>query len=142
MTASFTGAYPLRFAHCDPAGIAYYPRYFEIVDGAVEDWTASCLGVTRHALHLEHRLGLPTVDLHATFAAVSRLGDNLTVRIDVAEVGNSSILLLANVDCEGEQRFTVSLRQVLVRLDNMTATPWPPQWRSRLLDMNKQQEPE
>ena len=34
---TFTTRTPLRFAHCDPAGIAYYPRYFEIVDAAAHD---------------------------------------------------------------------------------------------------------
>ena len=35
MTSVFRQSRPLRFAHCDPAGIAYYPRYLELCDGAI-----------------------------------------------------------------------------------------------------------
>ena len=28
----------VRFAHCDPAGIVFYARYFEMINGVVEDW--------------------------------------------------------------------------------------------------------
>jgi 4-hydroxybenzoyl-CoA thioesterase len=26
----------VRFAHCDPAGIVFYARYFEMINGVVE----------------------------------------------------------------------------------------------------------
>lgn len=128
----FRGSYPLRFAHCDPAGIAYYPRYFEIVDAAIEDWTAACLGIERRELHLERRLGLPTVDLHANFAAPSRLGDLLDIEIEINELGRSSVGFTATVACDGEPRFVVRYKQVLMDLDSARAVPWPGEWRQRL----------
>ena len=42
---SFTVTRRLRFAQCDPAGIAYYPSYFEICDQAIEDWTVATIGI-------------------------------------------------------------------------------------------------
>src|SRR3546814_2977606 len=72
---------PVRFAHCDPAGIAYFPRLFELVDAAVEEWTAAAVGVARAEMHGPLRLGLPTVDLHATFAAPCRLGETLEIAV-------------------------------------------------------------
>jgi 4-hydroxybenzoyl-CoA thioesterase len=29
---------PIRFQHTDPAGIVFYPRYFEILGQIIEDW--------------------------------------------------------------------------------------------------------
>jgi 4-hydroxybenzoyl-CoA thioesterase len=123
---------PLRFAHCDPAGIAYYPRYFEIVDAAVEDWTEVALGVSRAAMHRDMALGTPAVSLEASFAAISRHGDLLDVALDVQAIGRTSLILDATVTSGGELRFTAKLKIVLMDLKTMRATPWPGDWRVRL----------
>ena len=39
---------PVRFSHCDPAGIVYFPRYFDMINGVVEDWFAGTLGLPHH----------------------------------------------------------------------------------------------
>ena len=39
--ARFETTRVLRFGDCDPAGIAYYPRYFDLLNGVVEDWWIS-----------------------------------------------------------------------------------------------------
>jgi 4-hydroxybenzoyl-CoA thioesterase len=122
----------LRFAHCDPAGIAYYPRYFELCDAAIEDWTEAVIGVPRRVMHLEMGLALPTVTLEAEFTAVSRLGDPLDIAIDVTTVGHSSVGLRAEVSSGGERRFAVRYKQVLMIMAAGEATPWPLPWRTRL----------
>ena len=129
---TFTTQTPLRFAHCDPAGIAYYPRYFEIIDAAVEDWTEVALGVSRAALHRQMALGTPAVELHASFVAISRHGDLLDVAIAVGEVGRTSLTLDASVTSGGELRFKVTLKIVLMDLATMKAKPWPDEWRNGL----------
>ena len=35
----------VRFSHCDPAGIVFYPQYFIMFNGLVEDWFNQGLGV-------------------------------------------------------------------------------------------------
>ena len=129
---SFTVQAPLRFGHCDPAGIAYYPRYFEIVDAAVEDWTASALGVSRAAMHRDMTLGTPAVEVAASFAAIGRHGDLLDVAIAVEAVGRTSLTLGVTVTSGGEPRFTMRLKIVLMDLKTMKSTPWPGEWRKRL----------
>jgi 4-hydroxybenzoyl-CoA thioesterase len=69
----FVAEIPVRFAHCDTAGIVFYPRYFEMFSGVVEDWCADGLGVSFRELHLEQGLGLPTVHIETDFAAPSQL---------------------------------------------------------------------
>lgn len=86
---SFTTTAPVRFAHVDAAGIVFYPRYFEMLNAAVEDWFAH-LGCDFKTLHLDRRLGVPTVDLRCTFMAPSQLGDELRITIVPREPGRSS----------------------------------------------------
>lgn len=128
----FTVTYPLRFAHCDSAGIAFYPRCFELCDAAVEDWTPAVLSDDRRTMHLERGLGLPTVELASTFAAPSKLGDLLDFAVKLTRVGRSSIDLEIDVTCNGEPRFSVRLTQVLIELAGGTSQPWPPEYRQRL----------
>lgn len=128
----FRVTYPLRFAHCDPAGIAFYPRCLELCDAAVEDWTPAVLGDDRRAMHMGRGLGLPTVSLAATFAAPSKLGDLLDFAVKLARVGRSSIDLEVDVTCKGTPRFSVHLTQVLIELAGGTSLPWPAEYRQRL----------
>ena len=129
---TFTTQAPLRFGQCDPAGIAYYPRYFEIVDAAVEDWTETALGVSRAALHRDLHLGTPAVEISASFTAIGRHGDLLEIAIAVEAVGRTSLTLRADVTSSGEPRFAVQLKLRLMDLKTMKATPWPDDWRTRL----------
>ena len=52
---------PIRFSHCDPAGVLYFPHVFDFVNAAMEDWFAQSLGLPFHVLHLELRRGNPVV---------------------------------------------------------------------------------
>ncbi|RIV75696.1 acyl-CoA thioesterase [Pelagerythrobacter aerophilus] len=137
MSTRFQVSYPIRFAHCDPAGIAYYPRYFELCDAAVEEWTDTVLGVSRKTLHLEMGLALPTVDLRAGFSAPSRLGDWLDLAVVVEEVGRSSLVLAVTATSEKERRFGATFTQVLTRMKTMRPEPWPTEWRQRLIAFSK-----
>ncbi|TKD50530.1 acyl-CoA thioesterase [Sphingomonas baiyangensis] len=126
--------YPLRFAHCDSAGIAYYPRLFELTDAAIEDWTPAVLGFDRRTMHQSRGLGLPTVDLHADFTAPARLGELLSFDVALRRVGGSSIDLSVEVQCEGAPRFAVRLTQVLMDLAGAVPVAWPDDLRARLMN--------
>lgn len=132
MSAPFRARRKLRFAHCDPAGIAYYPRYLELCDGVIEDWTEEVLGVSRRTLHLEMGMAIPTVSLTAEFLAVSRLGDWLDFEVAVGAVGRASADLHLDVSCDGNRRFHIGCRIVLVGGEPMKASPWPETWRAHL----------
>ncbi|MBY8821430.1 acyl-CoA thioesterase [Sphingomonas colocasiae] len=137
----FRATYPLRFAHCDPAGIAYYPRYFELCDAAIEDWTAEVIGISRREMHLDLGLGMPTVDLKASFAAPSRLGDLLDIAVAVERVGRSSVALALDISCAGEARFAVNYVQVLTSLTESRSVPWPDHLLQRLRNAAKKENP-
>lgn len=131
----FTSRQRVRFAHCDPAGIAYYPRLLELVDAAIEDWTDYGTGVSRATMHEQHRLGLPTATLTTEFARPVRLADELELSVAVTGVGTTSVNLAIDAQCEGERRFSAKLTQVLIDLGNGHPQPWPEAWRQQLLSV-------
>ncbi|HET9646451.1 MAG TPA: acyl-CoA thioesterase, partial [Burkholderiaceae bacterium] len=63
--STFVREHRIRFADCDPAGIVFYPQYFVMFNGLVEDWINQSLGIVYHELVLGRRVGLPTVRLEA-----------------------------------------------------------------------------
>jgi 4-hydroxybenzoyl-CoA thioesterase len=103
----------IRFSDCDPAGIVFYPQYFVMFNGLVEDWVNEDLGVGYHRLIAEQRVGLPTVRLEADFRAVSRLGDRVILGLSVERLGTRSLTLdLHCFDHQDETR--MRMRQVIV----------------------------
>lgn len=130
---TFRATYKLRFGHCDPAGIAYYPRLLELVDAAIEDWTPAALGLDRRRMHMELGLGLPTVELRTRFVAPCRMGELLDFDVTVTRVGTSSVDLDVAVTCGGAPRFSARLVQVLIATDRAAAVAWPAPMRARLV---------
>jgi 4-hydroxybenzoyl-CoA thioesterase len=103
----------IRFSDCDPAGIVFYPQYFVMFNGLVEDWVNEDLGVGYRKLIVDQRIGLPTVRLEADFRAVSRLGDRVNLGLAVERLGTRSLTLdLHCFDHQGETR--MRMRQVIV----------------------------
>ena len=104
----------IRFADCDPAGIVFYPQYFVMFNGLVEDWVTDELGIGYHQLVGERRVGLPTVRLEAEFKAVSRLGDPVQLSLEVERLGAHSLTLA--LQCHGQRSddLRMRMRQTLV----------------------------
>jgi 4-hydroxybenzoyl-CoA thioesterase len=125
-------SFAVRFAHCDAAGIAYFPRLLELADMAVEEWTQATLE-SRAQMHGPLGYGLPTVALSSRFLHPCRMGERLDVAVRAEEVGERSVGLAITATVAEQLRFTVRSRVVLVSLDTMRPTPWPPAWRERLL---------
>lgn len=105
----------VRFAHCDPAGIIFFPQYLVLINDLVEDWLGEGLGVANAELILRRRIGTPTVSLQCDFHAVSRLGEQITLGLSVQRIGSKSFTLRHSCHAGGEQR--MSARQVLVCTD-------------------------
>ena len=127
---SVTSRHRLRFADCDIAGMAYYPRLLAHVDSAIEDWMEATIGIDRAGLLLEAKLGLPTVDLQIGFALPCRLGETLDISVAPTRLGRSSISLAVAAAIDGQPRFSATLVQVLTRLEAGTSREWPTAWRA------------
>jgi 4-hydroxybenzoyl-CoA thioesterase len=122
----------IRFAHCDPAGIVFFPQYLVMVNNLVEDWVTEALGVPYAELLGRRRTGMPTVSLHCEFSAISRMGDEVMLGLTVDRVGGKSVTLQLGCRCGDEQR--MSIRQVLVftSLDTHRAIDIPLDLRSAI----------
>ena len=128
----FVSRAPVRFAHVDAAGIVFYPRYFEMVNAAQEDFFAEMIGIDFCTLHIGHGLGVPTVKLESEFFAPSRLGDMLDIALTVTRCGQSSAGLAFHITCNGNRRLNVQSTIVCMDLKAARSTPWPQRIRDRL----------
>jgi 4-hydroxybenzoyl-CoA thioesterase len=80
----------VEWGDCDPAGIVYYPRYFEWFDASTAALFAAA-GVSNSVMHKIYRiLGIPMVDTRARFLIPSKFEDTLTVESTVLEFRRSS----------------------------------------------------
>lgn len=117
----FERTWRLRFGHCDPAGIAYYPQLLAMLNHLVEDWVDAGLGIPYAALVAERRVGLPTVRLEVDFRGVCRMGEDLVFGLAVERLGTRSITLALDVQGPaaggGGTGLRLSARKVLVTTD-------------------------
>lgn len=127
----FSRTYPLRFGDCDPSGIAYYPSYLRILDGAIEDFFAS-LGAPRDTMIDAMRIGTPTVTMNLVFERPGFQGDDLSIAIRVAGLGRTSLDLAHTVSARGATLFTAAHRLVATSLDNHKSCAWPDDIRAAL----------
>ncbi|PIE10362.1 MAG: thioesterase [Rhodobacterales bacterium] len=118
----FTRSQKVLFKHCDPAGIVFYPRYFEMINDTVEAYFEERLDYPFHELIPAH--GVPTVAIDTEFHAPSRHGDALVISLVVTRVGHSSVTLKQQALCGAEPRFTTTL--TLVHVDQSgSPQAWP-----------------
>ena len=127
----FTTERRVRFADCDAAGIVFFPRYFEMLNGVVEDWFAGPLQVSFRELHVNRRVSVPTAAVEARFIAPSRLEDELTFALTVTRLGRSSCSLRHRISAGGALRFEASQTLVYVGL-SLKPEPWPEDLRARM----------
>lgn len=128
---SYRKTIQIEFNHCDPAGIVFYPRYFEMTNSVVENFFADEVGKSFAQMHIEgmHN-GVPTVHLETDFLAPSRLGDKVEFTLIVRKLGGSSVTVEITGRMGDEARMRARL--TLVWIDNMKAARWPEPMRARL----------
>ncbi|MEQ3661514.1 MAG: thioesterase family protein [Flavobacterium sp.] len=80
----------IKFRHVDYAGIVFYPRFLEMLNDLVEDWFEEALDRPFSKMHETN--GIPTVDLKIQFKKAARLGEILTKKLWVKNLGGASIL--------------------------------------------------
>lgn len=91
--ASFKRRHKIHFSECDPAGIVFYPQYFVLFNDLIEAWIDALLPSGYHGVIGERRIGLPTVHLEVDFKAVSRMGDQVWLSLEVVRIGERSLTL-------------------------------------------------
>jgi 4-hydroxybenzoyl-CoA thioesterase len=92
----------IEWGDCDPAGIIFYPRYFEIFDASTAALFERALGMTKFEMfkNLEFA-GWPLVKTHARFLKPTRFGDDVTVDTSIT-FGRSSFEIEHKLSLKGE----------------------------------------
>ncbi len=106
----------VRFHEVDRAGIAFFGRVFEYCHLTFEELVAAAdVGISE--IFDNRGWGMPLVHTEADFKGPMRLGDRLTVGLEVGHVGKSSIAFAFEVrGSGGELRATAKLVHAFVDL--------------------------
>ena len=80
----------VEWGDCDPAGIVYYPRFFEMFDSCTNALFESVGFKKQEVLKTYGLAGIPMVETSARFFVPSSFGDKVMVESEIVEWGNSS----------------------------------------------------
>ena len=119
----------IEFNHCDPAGIVFFPRFYEMVSSVCENFHKDVGGLS-YAQMMAARSGVPTVRMETDFHAPARLGEVLDFQAKVERLGRSSILFKVTAWEGGANRLTVHMTQAYVQ--GLKAVSWPAEVRARI----------
>lgn len=121
----------IEFNHCDPAGIVFFPRYFEMINSMAENFFRDRLDYPFERIVMEDRMGVPTAHLNIDFRAPSRLGEVIRFSSWVERIGRSSVDLRHRAVGDGVTRVEAQQRMVWIG-GTGRAEPWPDRLRERL----------
>ena len=133
MTQPFVSEVEVRFRHCDPAGIVFYPRYFEMINDFVEEWFDKGMSLPFHALHVDRKIGTPLASVQCDFTAPSRWHEKLRQELAVRRIGGASFAAgVRFLGPDGGLRLKAALTIVTVDLRTMRSTAIPDDLRHRM----------
>ena len=123
MPRAFSVEVPIRFSNCDPAGIVYFPEFFDLINSLVEDWFTIGMDTSYADLMMRAHIGTPTIDIQCEFIKPCRYGERLTLELAVTRLGRTSFHLAETGTVAGELRWRT--RHVLCFLSTETYRPVP-----------------
>jgi 4-hydroxybenzoyl-CoA thioesterase len=132
VTGAFTFRQKVYFQHCDPAGIVFYPRCFEMINTVVEEWFTERIGVPFETLHGSMGAAVPTVSIKIDFHARSKHGDILEFRLQPTRIGRSSVDLAIEAYCGHEKRLSLTSTLVFTGEGADRSKSWPADIRARI----------
>ena len=137
MSARHTVDIQVRWSESDPAGIAFYPRFFEWFDIACDALFAS-LGLPWSVLFPQHAIvGVPIVECGARFASPVRYGDTMRVTAAVAWVKDKTFrvdydVVVGDRPCASGFEVRAWVARPVSPGDPLRARPIPPEVVAKL----------
>ncbi len=93
----------IEWGQCDPAGIVFNSRFFEMFDTSTWQMFEAALGVRPHELASTFGImGIPLVDVRANFIKAVKFGDIVDMTSRVSEFRRSSFDVEHRVSVDGE----------------------------------------
>jgi acyl-CoA thioesterase FadM len=123
----------IRFSHCDPAGIVYFPRAFDILNGVVEDWFGEGLGLDYYDIVGRRRVGLGYAHTACDFSAPAMMGDTLSYSVAIIRIGAKSLGLEVSARRGATPMLTADLVIVATDLIRHVSIPIPDDIRAVLV---------
>lgn len=131
-SGAFTRSVAIRFSHCDPAGIVYFPHYFDLFNGLIEDWYTYELGYNYAELITGSRYGFPFVHIECDFMIPSRMGDVIDMTLLVERIGRSSLGIAIVCHKDGLERLRARMVTAMISLDEGEPVPLPQDLRESI----------
>ena len=130
--ATFKTEIKVRFQHTDPAGILFYPRYFEMLNQVMEEWFDRELGYDYRSMTIRDKNGVPAVHVEADFKSPSDLGDLIEFTLVVEHLGRSSCRVRVVGVANGQVRLSACLTVAFASMVDRKAQPWPTDVKERI----------
>ena len=131
----------IRFNHCDPAAIIFYPQYFVLFHELMEDWFNEALDTNYGEYIRTARLGVPAVRADCEFLSQSRLGDVVKFRLEPVRLGNSSLAFEGEARGGDELRARAQITVVQMSLETRRAVPFDARLRANIARYVRPAEP-
>jgi len=133
----------IYWGDCDPAGIIYFPRYFDMLDRSTTAMFEQALGMTKIQFLKAYKFhGYPMVDIRARFIRTTTFGDEVVIETTVPEFKRSSFNISHRIIKNGEVAVECSETRVWVTKDpidpeKITPTPVPPEITSKFAQLGQ-----
>ena len=122
---AFTRSVPIRFSHCDAAGIVYFPHYFDMFNGVIEDWYADELKHDYATLVMGNRFGFPFVRIECDFKIPSMMGEVIDLTLLVERIGRSSLGIAIVCHRDGLERLRARMTTAMMSLETRKPVAMP-----------------
>jgi len=103
MSFTYRKQLTIEWGQCDPAGIVFNSRFFEMFDASTWQMFEAALGVKPHELASAFGImGIPLVDVRANFIKAVKFGDLVDITSRVSEFRRSSFDVEHRLSVVGE----------------------------------------
>lgn len=132
MAKVFRRVVNVHWGDCDVAGIVYYPRFFDMINGLTEDWFKEELGTSYAELMRMHHVGFPTVRVNCDFLIPCQFGEDIELSLFVTSLGRTSLALDFRGQVGGRPCLRAVHTLVMMSKDTYSAVPIPEELRARI----------
>ena len=135
--AAFQVETKVMFAHCDPAGIVFTPRFVDMAHGAIEEFVPGSLGLDYYDIISKARLGLGYAHVELDFFAPAFAGQTLRFTVLVERVGRGSVAFAVHAHHGDTPVLRAGMIVATTNLDEHRAVPVPDWLRTPLMDYQR-----
>ncbi len=131
----FQTTFLVRFGDIDHAGVVYYPRFFNYLHMAFEDFFREGIGHPFHEIIEQRKIGFPIVHAESDFMKVLKYGDRIRVEVYLVKAGRSSLTFGFDVIREEGEILCARARITNATIDRTTfrAAPCPEDLKAMFL---------